>query len=105
MTRYPDADEWGPWPIALGPDGVTVLRDALEETAVILEHRFYRGSRSAERFVFEDFESLDEYLRTKAHPGDSIWTWRFEALCRDDNALVSGKVPDAAGNVPKGGAY
>ncbi|HEY2904002.1 MAG TPA: hypothetical protein VGL59_25670 [Polyangia bacterium] len=105
MTRNTSIDEWGPWPIALGPEKVALLRAAFEETAVILEHRFHRGSRSPERVVFESFESLDEYLRTKAHPGDSIWTWRFEGLCRDDNALTWGKVPDEAGHVPKGGAY
>ena len=45
------------------------------------------------------------YLAEAVRPGDSLWLWRFDELCRDDNSLAHGKVPDDRGRVPKGGAY
>jgi hypothetical protein len=82
------------------------LRKVLEEQgAVIVEHRFYRGARSPSRYVFDSFEELEAYLREKTRPGDSFYMWSFEATCTDDKVLEHGKVPDAQGRVPKGGAY
>jgi hypothetical protein len=105
MPRPDDSDEWGPWPIALGPDKVATIRAALEKSALIVEHRHYRGGKSPDHLLFYDFESLEEYLRVQTRPGDSIWCWRLEDLLRDDNALTWGKIPDQAGEVPKRGAY
>ena len=36
---------------------------------------------------------------------DAIYVWRYDALCRHDNALTYGKCPDADGLIPKRGAY
>jgi hypothetical protein len=63
------------------------------------------GSRAPHRFVRSDFEALERYLRTETSPGDSFYFWRFEALCTDETVTLRGKVPDAMGRVPEGGAY
>lgn len=82
------------------------LRQILdEESALIVEHRFYRGARAPHRFVCEDFDALQEYLQKDTRPGDSFHLWRFEDCCRDDNVIGDGKIPDSAGRVPTGGAY
>jgi len=81
------------------------LRSVLEESFVIVEHRFYFGSRAPHIFVVDNFDDLDAYLREKTRPGDSLWFWRYDELCRDDNPITHGKVPDARGLVPDGGAY
>jgi hypothetical protein len=89
----------------LGVDTLDVLRRALEESPVIVEHRFYRAARSPDRLVFDDFDELRDYLKQKARPGDSFYFWNYLDLCRDDNALTAGKYPDNEGRVPEGGAY
>ena len=104
MTIRVESDHWGAGPNILDAQTLTALRSALEETALIVEHRFYRGSRSPERRVFDDFDELAKYLRA-ARPGDSFWIWRYDSLCRDENALVHAKRPDVDGTVPGGGAY
>lgn len=104
MTIRAESDEWGAGPNILDAQTLAALRSALEETPLIVEHWFYRGSRSPDRRIFDDFEALEEYLRA-APPGDLFWIWRYDSLCRDDNALVHAKRPDADGTVPAGGAY
>jgi hypothetical protein len=104
MTIRVESDDWGAGPNILDAQTLTALRSALEETPLIVEHRFYRGSRSPERRVFDDFELLDEYVRA-APPGDSFWVWRYDSLCRDENAFVHAKRPHVDGTVPGGGAY
>jgi hypothetical protein len=81
------------------------LKRALEVSRVIVEHRFYQGSRAPEITVFDSFENLETYLREHARAGDSFWCWSYDELCRDDNALTHGKVPDEDGRTPRGGAY
>jgi hypothetical protein len=98
-------DDWGPGASILASEVLVALRGALEETPLIVEHRLYRGASSPVRLIFDDFGRLDEYLRTQTRIGDSVWVWRYDALCRDDNSLVQGKIPDSRGFVPKGGAY
>ena len=100
-----EVDDWGAGPSILAEPTLAALRSTLEQTPLIVEHRFYRGSRAPERRVFDDFGDLTAYLRAEARPGDSIWAWRYDALCRNDNALTQGKVPDADGLVPRRGAY
>jgi len=100
-----EADRWGPGPSILDAGTLAVLRSTLEDTPLIVEHRFYRGSSSPDRRVFENADDLEAYLRERTRPGDSIWIWRFDTLCRDDNSLAHGKVPDVDGTVPAGGAY
>ena len=100
-----EQDDWGKWPFVLNEKALAVLRAAIEETPLIVEHRFYRGSRAPQQLVFDEFEALEEHLRATSAPGDSIWVWRYSHVCRNDNALVWGKIPDEAGRVPKRGAY
>ena len=66
-------------------DQLRTIELVLEQSFVILEHRFYNGSRAPVVTVFDDFNVLDEY--------------------RDDNSLAHGKMPDEQGRTPRGGAY
>jgi hypothetical protein len=105
MTLTPQQDDWDRWPFVLNGEAMAAVRAALEETPVIVEHRFYRGSRAPERLVFDDIEAFEKHVHLNTGAGDSIWVWRFSDLCRDDNAVVWGKVPDQGDRVPKSGAY
>jgi hypothetical protein len=100
-------DEWtGEGVRITDPHELESLKYVLEEkSALIVEHRFYRGSRAPRRVVFERFEDLDRYIAGNGSPGDAFCFWSFEACCRDDNLLRSGKIPDANGRTPRGGAY
>jgi hypothetical protein len=98
-------DRWGPGPNILATDTLAALRSALDQTPLIVEHWFYYGGSSPDRRVFEDADELEAYLRAQTRPGDDVWVWRFDSLCRNDNALTHGKVPDTDGRVPAGGAY
>jgi hypothetical protein len=99
-------DEWTGAGECLDQPLLQRLRQTIEnESAVVVEHRFYRGARAPHRFVCDDFAALERYLTTSVAPGDSFHFWRFEDTCRDDNIIERGKVPDAQGRVPKGGAY
>lgn len=100
-----EADRWGPGPSILAAEVLAALRSALEETPLIVEHRFYRGFSAPGRYVFDDFDALHAHLTERTRAGDAIWIWRYDHLCRDDNALANGKVPAADGAVPAGGAY
>jgi len=107
-THVVDIDkvEWtSDGPNIMASEQLQALKRVLEESFVIVEHRFYYGSRAPQVTVFDDFEELETYLRENARPGDSIWCWRYDQLCRDDNSLTHGKVPDANGRTPRGGAY
>lgn len=82
------------------------LRNIIDnESALIVEHRFYRGSRAPYRFVTDDFDVLESYFRKSTQPGDSFYMWRFEDCCTNDNVAEKGKIPDSQGCVPIGGAY
>jgi hypothetical protein len=106
MSNRNEADEWSrEGPNIMSPERCGVIRDVLEQSPVIVEHWFYRGSCAPDRLVFDDYEAFDLYLRSKTRPGDAIHVWRYDALCRDDNALTHGKCPDTDGLVPKRGAY
>jgi hypothetical protein len=88
-----------------GDQRLDQLRGVLKESPIIVEHRFYFGSRAPHRFVIDSFDGLHTYLREKTRPGDSMWFWRFDSLCRDDNPITQGKIPDERGLVPEGGSY
>jgi len=101
-----EGDDWSiAGPNILSTGQLLTVRSALEQSFVIVEHRFYRGSRGPKVSVFDDYAELEAYLHDSVQPGDSIWCWRYDELCRDDNSLVHGKVPDAQGRTPRGGAY
>ena len=90
----------------LSPDRLAKIAQELENVGpVILEHWFYFGSSAPDRIVFEDMDALVAYLKERTKPGDAIHVWSYASLCRDDNALADGKVPDEKGRVPKGGSY
>lgn len=91
--------------VPLSPDRLAAIKRVLEESFVIVEHRFYRGAWAPQITVFDEFEQLEAYLRDKARDGDSIWCWRYDEVCRDDNAVTHGKLPDEHGRAPSGGAY
>ena len=82
-----------------------IRRAITDDGPVILEHWFYRGSCSPDRFIFDDFEELLAYLNDHAFAGDDIVVWSFASVCNNDNQLASGKCPDENGLVPRRGAY
>jgi hypothetical protein len=99
-------DEWTNDGDALHEDTLASLRAIIEdESDILVEHRFYRGSRSPLRFVCGDFDELKKYVTSKTSPGDSLYFWVLERCCTTANAFVHGKVPDSRGLTPKGGAY
>ena len=106
MSNRCEEDRWGTEaPSVVASERLAAIKKAFEHSAIIVEHRFYRGSCAPDHMVFEDYEDFEEYLRTRVRPGDSLWFWRYNELCRDDNCLTHGKYPDADGMVPSGGAY
>ena len=95
-------------------DGLRVTDDAMrnrlremidDESDLIVEHRMYRRSSAPRRFVCSDPLELDRYLSTSVHAGDSLYFWRFDDCCRDDNVAETGKVPREDGATPVGGSY
>jgi hypothetical protein len=70
------------------------LREALEESPVIVELRFPGSPHPPERMVFNDYAMLIDYLGLVARSGDVISVWRFDEACRPDNVLArSRQVP------------
>jgi hypothetical protein len=92
-------------PNVLAPEQITAIKQAFQGSSLIVEHRFLNGGSRPDGIVFDDYEDFEEYLHAKVRPGDSLWFWRYNDLCRDDNAITYGKYPDAEGKVPSGGAY
>lgn len=87
-------------------DRLSAIRAVLENVGpVIVEHWHYYGSCAPDRVVFEDYDTLLDYLTKNAKPGDAFHVWDFAAVCQNGNTLTSGKYPDAEGRTPKGGAY
>lgn len=101
----PERDRWGPGPSILDAETLALLRGALAQRPLVVEHGFYRGGSSPARHVFEDADKLEAYLRERTRAGDDIRVWRLDVECRDDTTLARGRVPDVEGNVPAGGAY
>ncbi|MBA3559868.1 MAG: hypothetical protein H0W30_14870 [Gemmatimonadaceae bacterium] len=100
-----ESDDWGAGASILARDTLARIVAALESSPVIVEHRFYRGSSAPERLVFDDLQDFQEYLGRTWNRGDAFLVWRYDELCRDDNALARGKLPDVRGRVPGRGAY
>jgi hypothetical protein len=105
MADSADGQNWVVGASIADDERLARLRSVLEKSFVIVEHRFYLGSRAPHVFVVDNFDDLRTYLREKTRPGDSMWFWRYDELCRDDNPITQGKVPDQRGLVPEGGAY
>ena len=89
----------------LAPEQIEAILEAFKGSSLIVEHRFLCGGRSSDSFVFDDFEDFEQYLHTKAKPGDNFWFWRYADLCRDDNVVAHGKYPNSDGSVLDGGSY
>lgn len=53
----------------------------------------------------DDYDDFIEYLQQNASAGDAIHVWSFSMVCRDDNAIASGKCPAEDRCVPRKGAY
>jgi hypothetical protein len=105
LGRY-DGDEWtNEGPNITSADKLGAVEAALSRDAIIVEHRVYRGGRAPDRLIFTSFEAFTRWLHEKTFAGDSIWVWDYGALCRDDNAVASGKCSDERGQVPLKGAY
>jgi hypothetical protein len=102
-----ESDDWQDWGNnILAPEKLAKIEKVVENLGpIILEHWFYRGGSAPDRLIFEDYESVRNYLGTRVAPGDAIHIWNYAELCRDDNSLTNGKYPDARGRTPKRGAY
>jgi hypothetical protein len=101
-----ETDEWTSEGKRVTDESLEQLRGIIaDKSPIIVEHRFYRGARAPYRFVCDDIDVLIEYMRKETRAGDALWFWRFDQCCGDENAVLTGKVPDEKGRVPKGGAY
>jgi hypothetical protein len=107
MKVRAEADDWTPnGQKILSPENLAIVRKTLEDKGpIIVEHRFYRGARSPERLVFDDFDAFVEYVQSEAVIGDAFHVWSFASVCRDENEIAGGKFPDDDGCVPRKGAY
>jgi hypothetical protein len=107
MGDAPRGDDWSADGAKItAPETLDELRKTLEAgELLVVEHRHYRGASAPTRFFCDNFEDLTRYLENEARSGDSIWIWKYDAVCTDTNALVHGKKPDAEGRTPRGGAY
>ncbi len=66
------SDEWTVDGARISPELLARLRSIIEdESAVIVEHRIYRGASAPRRFVCDDADELERYLVTSTKPGDS----------------------------------
>jgi hypothetical protein len=101
----PSQDGWREADHLLSANVVSRIQAALQDSPLILEHRFYRGARSPERSVFESWAQLLQYLQEAATPGDAFSLWSFDAACPEHATLLSAKYPDSDGRVPQFGAY
>lgn len=101
---YHEIDDWTSGEAITSQEKLKKIAEALDRTAVIVEHRHYRGGRAPTRIFFDDYGEFLAYLNENARPGDSFWAWPFD-LCTQANAIAVGKYPDEQGRVPAGGAY
>jgi hypothetical protein len=102
-----DQDDWrSDGRKIVSASNLEAIRDVLEKRGcIIVEHWLYRGASAPNRKVFDDFEEFLDYLKTRTSGGDSIDVWSMHDLCKPENRLADGKIPDLDGCVPHGGAY
>ena len=107
MNVRVETDNWTPnGQKILSPENLAIIRKTLENDGpIIVEHWFYRGSRSPSRLVFDDFDAFVDYVQTESAIGDAFHVWSYASLCRDENEIAAGKFPDGDGRVPTKGAY
>ena len=92
-------------PNILAPEQLTAIKQAFQGSSLIVRHAYMNGGRAPDSIVLDDYEDLEDYLHTKVAPGDILSFWRYNDLCRRDNAIASGKYPNTDGSLPTGGAY
>nr|WP_315491634.1 hypothetical protein [uncultured Rhodoferax sp.] len=88
----------------MAPDQLATVRDHLDRVgpiAVLWWH--YYGSRAPTPLAFGDFEVFMEFLGTEPQEGDAVDVWAFPSY--DSPCIAEGKIPNALGQVPEGGAY
>jgi len=81
-----------------------VVYHATERTAIVVEHRQYKGGSSPERRIFYAYSDFCAYVAENVCAGDKLRVWSFELLTLA-NVLVAGTVPDDRGFVPITGSY
>lgn len=100
-----EGDEWvQDGEMITSPEKLAEIAAVAERTILIVEHRHYRGASAPTRLFFEDQEEFLAYLNDHARPGDAFRAWPFD-LCKEANAIATGKFPDELGRVPLKGAY
>ena len=82
-----------------------VEQTLLRRGSIIVEHRVMNGGGNPYKLVFDDLEDFSDHLKQHAQPGDNILVWCYDELCRDDNLITRGKMPDSTGRTPVGGSY
>lgn len=93
-------------PNILSPEIVKVVEQTLlRRGSIIVEHRIMNGGGNPYKLVFDDLEDFMDHLKEHAKPGDHILVWCYDELCRNDNFITRGKMPDSEGRTPIGGAY
>ncbi len=106
MTNIFEHDDWNESGNKItSPANLERVKDCLEKYPIILQHWYYRGSRSPTRLLVDDFEQYVEYLKSYLSPGDIIEIWTLEFLYSEENIFLRAKFPDNKGRVPKKGAY
>lgn len=104
-TRY-EPDGWHPdGRKILSGENVAAIQAKFNEGPIIVRQWFYRAARSPEVYSFSNYEDFEEHLQDHAKPGDAFDVWSFHDVCLYENMLTQGKLPDADGCTPKGGAY
>ena len=88
----------------LSADQLAAIRNHIETRGhIAVVHWHWCGARSPTPLGFSDFDQFLEYLRESGMPGDAFDVWPFPDDY--DRRLAEGKIPDANGNIPTGGAY
>ncbi len=81
------------------------LRKRFQGDRLIVEQCFYRGGSCPRIYGFDDFEEFEEHLNEYPIPGDYFNVWSFNDVCKSDQTIADGKLHDADGCIPQGGAY
>ena len=88
----------------LSPAKLEAIRQHLETRGfVAVLHWHWCAGRSPTPLGFADFDEFMRHVRTHGRAGDAFDVWPFP----DENVpvIAEGKVPDADGRIPTGGAY
>jgi len=87
----------------LDAGNVRAIQEHLETVgAIAVLHWHFCGASAPTPLAFVDADDFDEYVRTKAQPGDAFDVRPFPY---SGATVAEGKVPDADGYTPVGGAY